>query len=228
MNILAIVAHMDDAEIYAGGTLVKYCKNGHNISVCVVTNGNKGSHVYGSLELTAIRRREQAEAAKTYSGEVFFYDYENDLMVDSEKLKLDIIGVIRKTNADVLITHYPKDPSNDHKTVGKTVRDSLICLGWKNIPVASAPMEKTPMLLFMDTFAGIGFLPEVYTDITEEIELKREAFSKHVSQTECDPGYGRCIDVLSELRGLQYGTKYAEGFIPHKFAGAMFNYKLLP
>lgn len=228
MNILVVAAHMDDAEIYAGGTLIKYSREGHKVFVCVCTNGNKGSHKYPPERLTEIRRCEQIEAAKAYGGEVFFLDYEDNLVIDCKQLRLDIIEATRKTAADVLITHFPQDPSNDHKTIGKAVRDSIVGLKWGNMPVKSAPIAKAPLLLFMDTMAGVGFLPEIYVDISDVIDLKRQAFLKHVSQVECDAEYGRCVEVLSEIRGMQNGTKYAEGFIAHKYPGGMLNYKLLP
>ena len=42
MNILAVGAHPDDLEILCGGTLAKYAKLGHNVTMAVLTNGNVG------------------------------------------------------------------------------------------------------------------------------------------------------------------------------------------
>ena len=41
MKILAIICHPDDMEITCGGTLLKYKKAGHEVTVCNVSNGKK-------------------------------------------------------------------------------------------------------------------------------------------------------------------------------------------
>ncbi|MBQ8506531.1 MAG: PIG-L family deacetylase, partial [Clostridia bacterium] len=42
MRILAIGCHPDDLEIACYGTLAKYVKQGHEVYVCHVANGNLG------------------------------------------------------------------------------------------------------------------------------------------------------------------------------------------
>ena len=41
-KILFVVAHPDDAEICAGGTILKLCNKGYNVKVVMMTNGNLG------------------------------------------------------------------------------------------------------------------------------------------------------------------------------------------
>jgi len=42
-RVLVIVAHPDDAESWAGGTIAKLVRDGARVAYCVVTNGDKGS-----------------------------------------------------------------------------------------------------------------------------------------------------------------------------------------
>jgi LmbE family N-acetylglucosaminyl deacetylase len=42
MKVLAIICHPDDMELTCGGTLLKYKKAGHDVTVCNVANGNMG------------------------------------------------------------------------------------------------------------------------------------------------------------------------------------------
>ena len=64
MNVLAIGCHPDDLEIGCYGTLAKYVKLGHNVSVCHVANGNLGHVEIMQDELRAIRFQEAENAAK--------------------------------------------------------------------------------------------------------------------------------------------------------------------
>ena len=66
---LVIVAHPDDAESHAGGTVAKLVRAGTQIVYCIATNGEKGS---GDPTMTlepgaTIRQEEQRRAARVMS-----------------------------------------------------------------------------------------------------------------------------------------------------------------
>ena len=69
MNILAIGCHPDDLEIGCGGTLALYAKNGHNVYMCHVANGDKGHAVIMPDELGKLRTLE-AEASGATLGAI--------------------------------------------------------------------------------------------------------------------------------------------------------------
>jgi LmbE family N-acetylglucosaminyl deacetylase len=226
---MAIVAHMDDGEIHCGGTLRKFVKRGDDVTVLVVTNGNKGSYTIPPEEITRMRREEQKEASRRLGEhEPMFLDYEDDLLMDSQDLRLDLVKCIRKVNPRVILTHSPEDGSPDHATVAKAVMGSLIALPFPNIPVEAAPMAAMPQVFFFDPSGGIGFIPEVYVDITDEMEEKMHAFKAHKSQTDYDPRYLEGAGLLSRFRGFQAGYKFAEAFSAYRFFGFMPDYRILP
>src|SRR5260370_42607659 len=53
-RVLVIVAHPDDAESWAGGTIAKLVRAGAQVAYCVATNGDKGS---GDRTMTPERLR---------------------------------------------------------------------------------------------------------------------------------------------------------------------------
>ena len=55
MKVLAIGCHPDDLEIGCYGTLAKYTKQGHTVSVCHIANGNMGHTEILPGELGKIR-----------------------------------------------------------------------------------------------------------------------------------------------------------------------------
>ena len=57
------------------------------------------------------------------------------------------------------------------------------------------------------------FIPEIFIDITDDIEKKLEAMSFYVSQIKNNNSRGlRAIKALAEFRGSQNGFEFAEAF----------------
>ncbi|MDD5017918.1 MAG: PIG-L family deacetylase [Eubacteriales bacterium] len=230
MNILTIGAHPDDADIWCGGTLRKYSEQGHNVFIAVVANGNLGTNRYSQQEIVGIREAEQLEAAKLYNAQVKFLRYNDFELVDSVELRKSVLDAIRWANPDVILTHYPQDAC-DHGMTSEIVTRVLLYGNYSLIGTENPAISKMPSVFFYDTYAGIGFQPEVYVDITDQLKYKKEAYSKHVSQNEYNntgAGWGEVLELLSSFRGLQSGHKYAEGFIGFKTYGFLPDYTLLP
>src|ERR1035437_951585 len=64
-RVLVVVAHPDDAEFWAGGTIAGWADAGIEVTYCVLTDGDAGGfdpNVPRS-EIPRIRRAEQREAA---------------------------------------------------------------------------------------------------------------------------------------------------------------------
>lgn len=229
MNILAVVAHPDDMETHCGGVMAKYRKAGHACWVIVTTNGNKGSMVEPPEQISRIRKEEQKAACRVLGmNEPIFLDFEDNMLEPGLKFLLELSAAIRRVNPDVIFTHFPEDGSNDHKATAQAVINSLINLRFKNMPISAPAMEKAPSVFFFDTDGGIGFLPDIYIDITDEMEEKVTAFSKHESQTIYDPRYLQDVELLSRFRGYQAGFHYAEAFRPYFAFGFIPDYRCLP
>src|SRR5947199_7791891 len=66
-RVLVVTAHPDDCEFGAGGTVAKFVKEGKEVALVVVTNGDKGSsdRSMTSARLAEIRAEEQRNASRT-------------------------------------------------------------------------------------------------------------------------------------------------------------------
>ena len=105
MNVLAIGCHPDDIEIGCAGTLAKYSKLGHKVTVCHVANGNLGHEIIEPENLCMIRKKEAENAGALAGIEVVTCDIGDLLVYDGEKRQRDlVVDVIRKTQPDVIIT----------------------------------------------------------------------------------------------------------------------------
>ena len=236
MNILAMFSHPDDIEVMCGGTLLKYKKQGHKIFLGLTTSGDQGSNEYDSRkEISDIREKEQLEAAKFFDAEVKFLRFHDQRWFDTEEGRIAVLDTMRWANPDVIFTNWLHDTSVDHHITGQMVADLLLSLPGKLLPANEPPVTKVPSLFFADT--GMAeFIPEVYVDISEEIDEKIEALTCHVSQIAWMKRVGSLKDfdignmprIVSAFRGQQVGCKYAEGFRAHRQHGYMPNFKLLP
>ena len=231
---MAIGAHPDDVEIFCGGTLAKYKKQGGNIFIALATSGDKGTKQYSPEETARIREAEQVNAAKLTDAQVRFMRFGDQELCDTPELRKELMNSIRWANPDVILTHSPCDRSTDHSVLGEVVSRIMLSINSINYKADLPPVEKFPSLFFWDTFAGVGFTPEVYVDISNEMDLKRKAFMCHISQMAfmgqycSESDFQRSIEIMSGFRGLQYGVNYAEAFTGFKLQGFVADYRLLP
>lgn len=235
MNILAIGCHPDDLEIGCGGTLALYAQNGHNVYMCHVANGDKGHAIIMPKELGEIRTIEAETSGAVLGAKKVFNLNVPDLFVDShnEKQVNDVVEVIRLVCADIIITHSPDDYMRDHVETSKLVFNASFSSSIPHYDTKSKPYPTIAPLYYMDTLAGVGFLPEEYTDITDTLEIKLKALAKHESQIKWMRDHDGIdfldfVRTVSKFRGLQSGAKYAEGFRVYKGWPRISTKRLLP
>jgi len=225
MVVLGIGCHPDDLEIGCGGTLAKYAKQGHKVFMCHVSNGSLGHKEILPAELKDVRRREAERAARVLGCEPVAIGVDRDdvaIEAGDKALRDCLVEVVRYTKADVVITHNADDYMRDHKQTSELAYDATFCNTLTHLVTRTEATETFAPLFYMDTLAGVGFIPTEYVDITEEIEQKLEALACHESQIKWMLEHDH-IDFLdfvrtcSKYRGLQSGCAYAEGY--RQYAG---------
>lgn len=221
MRVLAVGAHPDDLEQLCGGTLARYVREGHQVTTATVTSGNRGSFVHTSEEIARIRADESAAAAA-----VLGTTYRCLGLSDGEVSAADpaqrtlVIDLIREARPDVIITHAPNDYMADHNETSRLLTDASHIATLPLLETEQPAHDVVAAVYYMDTLAGVGFLPTEYVDITETIDTKLDALRAHRSQLEWLRDHDG-VDVVeqtriaSAFRGFQCGATYAEGFTAH-------------
>jgi len=233
MRILAIGAHPDDVEILCAGTLAKFHKNGDEIFICHVCDGNKGSKIYSSEELAKIRRNEAINSAKLINATSIWAGISDGEVTLDLSSRIKIIDVIRQSKPDLVITHSPNDYHSDHINTSRLVFEAVYLADlvlWKtNYPST----EKLPYLYYMDTLAGVNFVPDEYVDITDTIDIKIDMMMQMKSQLgwlkdmhNCDAA--EFIKTVARFRGFQAGVQYAEAFVQQKMYPQGLTKRILP
>ena len=218
MNVLVISCHPDDMEIYCGGTLLRCAKRGDNVTVCHVANGNMGHVVLQPDELRDIRIKEAQKSGAMAGFRVVTCDV-GDLLVDSaSKEQQDkLVAVLRQVQPDLIITHAPNDYMNDHVAVSELVFKASFSATVPHYEPQLGPACRVVPIYYMENANLVDCEPDIYVDITDELEQKLQMLACHESQIiwlkdHDDSDVLEDTRVYSRFRGLQCGTKYAEGF----------------
>ena len=219
MNVLAIGCHPDDLEIGCGGTLAKYARQGHRVIMCHVANGDIGHAVIMPQELRKIRAEEAKRAGEVIGAEEVISIDVGDLKVNSynDEVVKKMIDVIRYAKPDIIITHNPEDYMKDHVEVNRLVFDASFSSSIPHLFTLNPSYPNIAPIFYMDTLAGINFLPTEYVDVTDTIDIKLNALKCHESQVKWmldhdNIDFLEFVKTVSRFRGLQCGVAYAEGF----------------
>jgi LmbE family N-acetylglucosaminyl deacetylase len=219
MNILCVAAHPDDIEILCAGTLIRYAREGHQVTMAIFTSGNMGDTLIQPEELGNIREKEARAAAALIDAKVIWGGVMDEHVFPNEEQRHLMIDILREADPDVIFTHSPNDYHPDHRYVSQLVFDSYFQKGLPFIPGQSKPACRFghAQLYYMDNLGGIGFLPSEYVDITEVLNIKQQMLACHKSQLEAmqqlaNTNLAEMVEVQARFRGLAAGCRYAEGF----------------
>ena len=227
-KMLVVCAHVGDFIWRSGGSIAKYAREGHEVTVIALTYGIRGeSNGYwkrgGSSadECREIRRREGEEAARILGvSRIEFWDYQDyPLSMTDERIER-LACKIREIRPDFILTHDKEpDPYNmDHNLASDALRTAYtiasgagaVCNG---LPVAP---RQTPMFGFEPHMTEISsFTPGIYIDITDVFEQKKQAMACCTTQANMSAHYIRKAEIrASECanRGGVAGCRYAEAF----------------
>ena len=120
-TVLVIVAHADDMEFMAGGTVAKMTGMGYAIHEIIATNNERGTLDPGwSPRFTAEARREEARRGAKVLGvnpDIEFLGYEDGRLSETplNELRERCMRAIRTHKPDILFTWDPFTPYEDHQ-----------------------------------------------------------------------------------------------------------------
>ncbi|MEO5977289.1 MAG: PIG-L deacetylase family protein [Chryseolinea sp.] len=202
-KIVVVGGHPDDPESGCGGTLAKYSKAGHDITIIYLTTGEAGITGKTHAEAASIRKAEAVNACKILNAKpVFAGQIDGDTIVNSEWLK-KMRELIALEKPDIVFTHWPIDSHKDHQAAS-----FLTIQAWIH-------SLKSFQLYFFEVMTGdqsAGFTPTDYVEIEATQELKRKAVFCHVSQ-DPDGIYTASHGAMENFRGREINAKAAEGFV---------------
>lgn len=208
LDVLAVAAHPDDAELTCGGTLIRMADAGYRVGVLDLTGGEKGSR--GSA---AVRAAESEAAA----GVMGLAHRENlglpDAgLEDTQENRLAIAGALRRLGPKVLVLPGRKGRHPDHALTATMAHAAAFLAGLKRIEGPGEPV-RPEKIIYCLAFIEHWQKPSFVVDITGQFERKLEAVMCYRSQfggqaTEAGELFptGQPLDELLRAHGLYYGS----------------------
>jgi LmbE family N-acetylglucosaminyl deacetylase len=121
-NVLAFMAHPDDAEFLCAGTLIRLVEVGWDVHIATAAPGDCGTTSETPWAISA-RRTEEARQAASLIGATYHCLDERDgyVMYDKPTLR-KCMDLFRRVAPSLVITHAMKDYMLDHEMVSLLAR----------------------------------------------------------------------------------------------------------
>jgi LmbE family N-acetylglucosaminyl deacetylase len=192
---LVIVAHPDDADFWAGGTIARWADSGAAVTYLVLTNGEGGGfdEDVPRSEIPGMRQEEQRKAAAVLGvTEVRFLSWPEGSLAQSTEARRPLVRVIREVRPQRVLTWSPEwnwsrfrtSCHVDHRATGELALTSIYPDAGNRFSHAS---------LLHDEGLDPWRVPEIwlinsptsnhYVDVTATFDRKIAALREHASQT---------------------------------------------
>ena len=181
VDILAMMAHPDDAELSCGGTLLISKRQGHTTGIVDLTKGELGTR--GTPQ---IRQQEAEEAAAklglNYRGNLNLSD---GFFKDDEQTRFKVIASIRSHQPSIIITNSRNDRHPDHGRAAKLVSEASWLSGLSEVKTHDEdgnlqPKWRPKRVLYAEQYKVMK--PDLVVDIADVIEEKMNVILCYKSQ----------------------------------------------
>jgi LmbE family N-acetylglucosaminyl deacetylase len=221
-RVLVVTPHPDDAEIWCGGTIARWIKEGATVHYVLCTDGGKGTDRADitSQILAAIREKEQLDAARILGVKnVVMLHHPDGELEDSSEFRKEIVRQIRLVRPQVVLCTEPYRMNlawhRDHRIVGQVTLDAVFPYARDHLHFMDLWQDeglephKTETILFWGAER-----PDTYIDIANTFDLKIASVKAHQSQM-AHRSEREIIEFIKERArdaGSQPGYQYAEAF----------------
>lgn len=217
LDLLAVMAHPDDAELLCGGSLAKASAAGRRVAILDLSAGELGSS--GTPET---RNREAARAAEILGvAERHCAGLPDACIRNTEASRSVVVGYLRRLKPRVVVTHWTVGRHPDHESAASIVRDACYLSGLGNYLTDRLGQRRPPpraayrpyKLVYATAFSEAAEPPDFVVDVSRHLDRRMAAMEAYESQFagarglgEVFPGGERPIaeQVLAKL--AHYGS----------------------
>lgn len=209
-NVLVVGPHPDDQELGMGGTIIRLRRQGHNVLLLDMTNGEPTPH--GSPEQ---RQREWTKAAEILGVRRRLLGLPNRTVTHSVEARHKVAGVIREHQAEIVFLPYFEDAHPDHIATTRIVEDARFDAKLSKIDLPGQPIYPKWMIYYYCTHLRHVAQPSFCLDISEQMDDKERAILAYETQFVIPERNRRIVEWLRQMNGYmgsRIGTQYAEPF----------------
>ncbi|MVZ98258.1 PIG-L family deacetylase [Sphingorhabdus sp. IMCC26285] len=213
-KVLVIAPHPDDEILGCGGTMARLAKSGAEVVVAIVTRGMAPQ--FSDEFVANIRAEAKISHALVGVSETLYLDLPAAALetVPAMKLNGTLAKLVQDVRPDTMFVPFVGDIHTDHQL---TFLAAMVAARPRDI---HAPRRIYAYETLSETnwyAPGItpAFVPNIFIDITETLELKLDAFRCFESQVKAFPDERsiEAIRALATMRGASMYLKAAEAFM---------------
>ena len=178
IDLLAIMAHPDDAELLCGGTLARMAAQGYRVGILDLTRGESGS--FGDTDT----RAQEAQAAAKVLGVAHRASagLTDGRLENTPGARAAVASRIRELKPRTVILHWPEARHPDHRAASELGRDACFIAGMKKAADVAGEAHRPTKVLYSLTFQETQEKPSFVVDITDHIDRKLDAIFAFGSQ----------------------------------------------
>ncbi len=191
-RVLVVMAHPDDVEFSAGGSVAAWTGAGASVHYTIVSDGSKGSADPGMTpgRLRELRQREQLAAADCLGVEsVDFLGFPDGELQPDLALRHAITREIRRHQPDLVVTHDPASlywdhyiNHPDHRAVGQATLDAVFPTARDRLNAPHLLVEGLEPHHVRQIYLSGSQHPDTWVDISATFDRKLAALREHASQ----------------------------------------------
>jgi N-acetylglucosamine malate deacetylase 1 len=179
LDLLAIVAHPDDAELICGGSLIRAGERGRRTGVLDLTAGEAGTAGdAGTRAAEAARAAEILGLAVRRNAGLMDGALENTAAARST-----VAGHLRELRPDTVILMWPEGRHPDHRAASQLAYDACFLAGLRRAPVEGDPFRPRKVVYAM-SYREHAPKPTFVVDISDQMDRKLDAIFAYGSQFE--------------------------------------------
>ena len=192
-RVLVVMAHPDDCDFGAGGTIAQWTSQGIEVSYCIITNGDQGGEESGIPveEMAKVRQQEQRDAGKALGvTQIPYLNYRDGWLLPSIELRKEIVKAIRIAKPDRMVVQSPErnweriySSHPDHLAAGETAIQAVYPDARNPFAFPELKAAGLEPWRVREVWITGSPTPNHFVDITETFSKKMAALQAHVSQT---------------------------------------------
>lgn len=212
-NIVVVSAHPDDEILGAGGTLIKHRNEGDQIFWLIITNISESMGF--TPERVRSRQNEIDQVASRLNATVFKLDYPTMSLGSQELIDMvpEISNLFTKIEPHTIYVMNRSDAHSDHRIVFNAVMACTKSFRYPSIRQVYM-YECISETEFTPALAENMFIPNCFTDISDEMDEKVEIMNLYESEMGEHPFPRSVVNIkaLATFRGASSGVQFAEAF----------------
>lgn len=214
-TIMAVGAHIGDAQLTSGMLLAKHAMMGDDIVIVDLTAGERGTPKGMTPEEFRGQNVEGAQKfAKALGGKSIVFDVPDGELYQSKEIELKLARIMREHHVNSVLYHWQNSMHKDHINASQITTNAIFFASLPTFAMddlAPAPISRS---MYAENWEDAsGFQPYCYFDVTQAFPLWEDSIKKlWLAEHSNDFKYLRYYTALSIMRGAMIKTDHATAF----------------